>query len=386
MARHAEGWRLRKEKGRETYTVRFRIAGQRFEPSTGTSDPIEAARSAERIYADHVQRAPVKLKVVRRGAAEALDDLISTWLAGDTTLDPDTAKVWESYGRHWLAHWETIADITDVTCADYRNERLRHVQGTTVRKELGALRRFLRWCHDRGHLPRVVNVPGVPSKATGTRFAKRTKDGKRTVRRREAAPELSPGHIEAFLAALPEWSTSKKVGRFPIRARFVVQYETGLRPSTIDGLEAPTHWHKDATELVITPEIDKIRHSRTVPLTPAAVAALASVCPPKGGVLFGGHDYREHVRAAAKAALPKGVAERFTGAHLRSARLTHLLERTGNVAGVQHLAGHKDTRSTSRYLRPSFRAAQAVLDSFGGQSSNSGGTTKKARKRKQRKS
>lgn len=381
MARHAEGWRLRKEEGRETYLVRFRVAGERFERSTGTGDPHEAKKAAERIYADAVQRAPQKLKIVRRGDAEPLDDLISTWLAGDSTLDPDTAKVWESYGRHWLAHWETIADITDVTCEEYRNARLRKVQGVTVRKELGALRRFLAWCKDRGHLPREVKVPGVPSKSTGVRFAPRTKDGKRVVRRRVEAPELSPEQVEKFISALPEWSASKKVARFPIRARFRVQYETGLRPSTIDLLESPTHWHKGSDVLTITPEIDKIRHPRPVPLTPAAVAALASVCPPKGGLLFGGHDYREHVRKAAKKALPPAVAATFTGAHLRSARLTHLLERTGNVAGVQHLAGHKDTRSTSRYLRPSFRAAQAVLESFGGHSSNTGGTRRKPKSR-----
>jgi integrase len=371
MARHSEGWRLRKEKGRETYLVRFRVAGERIERSTGTSDPREASKAAERIYSDAVQRSPVKRRVVRRGDAEPLEDLISTWLAGDTTLDPDTAKVWETYGRHWLAHWETLADVTDVTCSDYRNARLRRVQGVTVRKELGALRRFLAWCHDRGHLPRVVTVPGVPAKTTGKRFG---------VRRRVAAPDLSPDQVEAFLAALPEWSTSKKVARFPIRARFVVQYETGLRPSTIDGLEVPAHWRKGTAVLVLTDEVDKIRWGRELPLTPRAVAALTSVCPPKGGLLFGGHDYREHVRAAARATLPPAVAAVFTGAHTRSARATHLLERTGNIAGVQHLLGHKDTRSTSRYLRPSFRAAEAVLESFGGHSPNTGGTRRKPRK------
>jgi hypothetical protein len=216
MARHPEGWRLLPpQAGRKNRIVRFRVNGERFELSTGTSDPVSAAQAAERIYADHVQRAPQKVKVVRRGATEPLEDLISTWLATDATLDPDTAEVWESYGRHWLDHWETIADVTDVTATDYRDKRLRKVQGTTVRKELGALRRFLGWCHDRGHLPRVVTLPGVPSKVTGTKHAQR---------RRVAAPDLSPDECEAFLAALPAWSDSKRVERFAIRARFRVQY------------------------------------------------------------------------------------------------------------------------------------------------------------------
>jgi integrase len=101
------------------------------------------------------------------------------------------------------------------------NQRLRKVQGTTVRKELGALRRFLKWCEARGFMPRAVVVPGVNSKALGTNFGKR---------RRQKAADLSPQEIERLLAALPEWSTSRKVKPFPIRARFLVQYDTGSGP------------------------------------------------------------------------------------------------------------------------------------------------------------
>lgn len=364
MARHAEGWRLRKEKGRQTYLVRFRANGERVERSTGESDPIAAAKAAERIYADHVQRAPQKRVAPRRGATEPLDDLIATWLATDSTLDAETAKVWETYGRHWLDHFGTIADITDVTCADYRNARLRSVQGVTVRKELGALRRFLRWARERAHMPREVTVPGVPKKATGTRHAQR---------RRVAAPELSAEQIEALIEALPEWSTSKRVARFPIRARFRVQYETGLRPSTIDALETPKHWHPGARTLTLTDDADKIRWGRELPLTLAAIAALEAVCPPKGGLIFGGHDYREHIAEAANKTLPKAIAAKFTGAHLRSARATHLLERGASLAGVAFLVGHRQLTTTNVYARPSFHAASAALEAFGGHSPNTGG-------------
>ena len=51
-----------------------------------------------------------------------------------------------------------------------------------------------------------------------------------------------------------------------------------------------------------------------------------------GGLILGDHDYREHIAAAAMTTLPKAVAERFCGAHLPSARTTHLLEATGNLA------------------------------------------------------
>src|SRR5690606_30964225 len=53
----------------------------------------EGEKAAARIYADAVQRAPAAARVApRRGAAAPLDDLIATWLANDSTLDPDTAR------------------------------------------------------------------------------------------------------------------------------------------------------------------------------------------------------------------------------------------------------------------------------------------------------
>ena len=33
-----------------------------------------------------------------------------------------------------------------------------------------------------------------------------------------------------------------KVTEFPIRARFIVAYETGLRPGTLDALSVPQHY------------------------------------------------------------------------------------------------------------------------------------------------
>jgi site-specific recombinase XerC len=80
------------------------------------------------------------------------------------------------------------------------------------------------------------------------------------------------------------------------------------------------------------------------------------------GPIFDAHDYRKHIAKAAGKALPKELARIFCGAHLRSARITHLLERpSANLPGVQFLAGHKQVSTTSRYVKPSFRAARDVL-------------------------
>ncbi|HEX2881237.1 MAG TPA: hypothetical protein VHO25_17035, partial [Polyangiaceae bacterium] len=89
--------------------------------------------------------------------------------------------------------------------------------------------------------------------------------------------------------------------------------------------------------------------------------ALEAVLPDDDGVIFGKHDYREHIFEAAKAVLGEARAEEFCASHLRSARITHLLERTKNMAGVQHLAGHLRTSTTARYVRPTLRAALDVI-------------------------
>jgi integrase len=187
------------------------------------------------------------------------------------------------------------------------------------------------------------------------------------VRRRVAAVELSPEQTLALIAALPEWSTSRKVTPFAVRGRFEVAYETSLRPSTLDRIEAPDHYRAGESLLRLSDDTDKARWGRDVPLTERARAALDAVLARHGegytGPIFGEHDYTTHIRRAAFQVLPRELAERFCGAHLRSATITHLLERPhASLPGVQHMAGHKLTSTTSRYVRPSLRAARETID------------------------
>lgn len=291
-------------------------------------------------------------------------DLLSTWLTTDNTIDPDTVSTWECYARRYCEHFPTLADVTEATATGYRGARLAQVQSTTVRKELSTLRRFLRWCKLNNYINRDVPVPGVPAKATGTKHGQR---------RRVAAGELTPGHVAAFLAALPEWSTSRKVEAFPIRSRFIFAYETGLRPGALDVLSVPEHWQPGSGTLRLTDDADKIRWGRELPLTQAAIVALTAAAP-EAGLIFGAHDYREHVAKAAAASMPAHLAATFTGAHLRSAITTHELEASGNLLGVQYLRGHKQATTTAKYARASMRAALAVH--LRGRTSNTGDGTR----------
>lgn len=353
MGRTASGWKLRQRAPGHAYSVRFWINGAEHERSTGTSDPTAAAREAARIYADAVSREPKQQRRLRT-AGLSLEELLAQWVVSlSSTHDPGTCKTWELYGfTHWVPHFSSLHHLNDAMCADYMRARLLKVRGDTVRKELSALRQFIKWMLEVGSLERPVTVPSVPKRATGVAFEKR---------RRSAPAALSPAECQALIAALPLWSTSKKVEPFPIRARFLVAYETGLRPSTLDALQAGVHYRRGAATILLTPEMDKNRWGREVPLSQAARDALDAVCPEEGPI-FGSHDYREHLASAAKDALTPERSKVFAGAHFRSARITHWLERTGNLPGVQYLAGHKRANTTAAYVRPSLRAALSVIE------------------------
>lgn len=354
MGRHSEGFKIRQRAPGLICTVRFTHGGRGYELSTGTTDRQAAQTEGARIYAEQIAQEPEPPRQRRSAREKPFEELVAAWLiALEGTLDPGTLRTLEMYASaHWLPFFGALSRVTDASCADYQRARLRVVKAVTVRKELSGLRMFLSWCRERGELERSVTVPGVPKRALGTPYA---------VRRKSKAVTISPNEVERLIAKLPEWSRSRKVERFPVRARFVIAYETSLRPSTLDALSVPEHYRRGATGLQLTPEIDKNRMDRFVPLTRRAREVLDAICPTQG-LIFGKHDYRPHVKAAARRVLGKDRGERFAGSHLRSAALTHWLELpTANLPAVQHMAGHKHTSTTAIYVRATSRAARSML-------------------------
>lgn len=352
MGRPREGWTLRPPKpGRKYFTVRFTHDGRQVEPSTGESDPVRAAERAAEIYARATSGAgePVQRRRAPALVGRPLGEVGASWLSevDGTTLDPETAKTYGLYlSTHLGPFFGELELVTTERAKEYLSERLRKVKGSTVRKELSCLRGLLAWAHARGLLPSAPALPSVPKRTPGTAHPR----GKRT------HTELSPAEVRKLLAALPERS---KHG-WPVRARFVVAYETTLRPATLDALSVPEHYTKGARYLRLEAVNDKGRYERMVPLTRAAQRALSSVCP-EAGPIFGRHDYRDALEKAARSALSKDKAATFFGYELRGAGITHLLEETGNMPGVQYLAGHKHASTTALYVRASLRAAEQVV-------------------------
>ncbi len=364
MGRPKKGWRLRDPKpGRQHYTVRFTDrAGKPRELTTGKSDPVEAALVAADIYARDLVAKPSAGP--RINPHLALDEHMSQWLASlETTHDEETVVTYTAYARRFLGFFgDSIARITVPRMGDYQRKRLGEVTRSTLLKERSAMNGFLAWCEEQGlvaeeHLPRW---PRLPKKALGVRSGPQ----------REAPVDVTPAQVNAFIAALPAWSKPRDGVSFAIRARFIVAYETGLRPALLDELAVPKHWRPGSTEILIEPQHDKARFGRRVPISARCARALEETVLAlglKSGRIFGEHDYRHSVERAARAA---GLPETFAPYDLRHGRAGHLLDAGGTMRAVAHLLGHRKLTTTDRYLRAQEGDARTALDaaSIGDQS------------------
>jgi len=349
MARSPEGWKLVWKGG--IGHVRFRLQGKRREVTTRQRDPGKASEIAGQIYADFVSG---RVKRASTGAlthpATPIDELCAEWIADIMPEIADgTDGTYETYARHWSAHFKTLGAVTSAGIGDYQRRRLESVQRTTVVKERSALLRFLTWLEEKEHLHEVPTFPKLAKKAVGVRHKQA---------RKPPQIELTPAESEAILAALPEFSLrSRKGKRFPVRARFVLAYDSGLRPETIDLLVGA-----DVTlaGLHIRAEADKNRWDRVVPLTARAQAALRSLGPKRPDEpLFGDHDYRTVFRKACIEALGPERGKLPTMYDLKHARVTHLLDAGAPVTGIRYLTG--TNVALDHYVQSTRRAAEQAI-------------------------
>lgn len=336
-------WRLHTHRSGLQY-VRFRHAGHDYDRSCKTHDPITALGAAQEIYDSVVSGRAPRIK-----GATSLGPLTDAWLreVRGRRITDDTAAIYGGYARQWADFFETLEQVTTERARQYAYMRADKVLRKTIRKELSALRMFLKWCHFSDRLPVVPLIPLPDPEIRGVRV---NPERKRTGRL------LTVEEVPRLLAVLPE--KGKRGGR--PQDFFTLLYELPLRPVTIGRLELGRHWSKGGRTVWVEETIDKIRYERHVPLTKKARQALAraSLGLPEGAIIFGHHDWRKTLSKAARKAKIKGSV---TDYDLRHSRATHLAESGANMPGLSFILGHLQITTTNRYVKPSEAAARAAL-------------------------
>ena len=353
MGRISNGFTLARS-GDGPYRVRFTHDGRRVDRSTGSRDAEEARRIGEAFFL------AVSSGIVadRAAAPLGLEALFEGWLESiETQVCRATARTYALYvSRRFVPFFETLDHITAPRIAEYTRARLGAVKRRTVIKELSALRGFLAWCVELGHLEEAPRVASPPTRAQGHAVHDR-----RVV-------ELEAEEVAAILARLPE----RGRGGLRPRAFYELMWETGLRTGTLARLSVPEDFERGRRVLTIRDEIDKARFGRELPLTARAVTVLDAIAP-KRGLVFGQRDLRDALRRAARAAgLSAERAARISNHAFRHARATHLASRTDNLVGVAYLLGHKHLTTTAIYARPRQREARSVLRAVGGDAAGGG--------------
>ena len=145
-------------------------------------------------------------------------------------------------------------------------------------------------------------------------------------------------------------------GRWPIRPRFMVAWETGLRPTTLAQLRVPENYRRGTAEIVLDDADDKARYGRSVPLSETARLALDAVCPAEG-LLFGKHNFDKVLKAAAAKVLGPELAKRFASYDFRHGRATQLADEGASLPGSRTCwASALDDRQVPEAVEASRRA------------------------------
>jgi site-specific recombinase XerD len=344
MARRSEGFRIVPgRRATDPFYLRFSHGGRRFFLSTRTRDPRLAERNAAAIYA-YVTSGRVAAPALTDPSS--LKEAVARYLAGvEATGSHERYAMQHVHMRaHLLRHFTTLAQLEDAGMwQDYVELRAgERVLGSTIGKELSTLRQLATWCKDRNLIQKVPTVRGP----------RRTSDYQ--------ALCLDPDQIEAVLAALPERvERGPSTGR-PIRARYILAWETSLRPATLARLLVDDYDSK-LKRLRIRDSADKARFGRELPLTERAWRTIEAVLP-KSGLIFGAARPGTTLKTAARVAgLPEPLALRVSPKTFRHSRVTQLASATTDLRGIAYLAGHRNLTTTSRYVHGDVRAAERVL-------------------------
>ncbi|MDE2107376.1 MAG: tyrosine-type recombinase/integrase, partial [Patescibacteria group bacterium] len=287
---------------------------------------------------------------------------------------PKPKPWWKVRRYHYngiAAHFETLSGLaSEAKQRAYKDARLQKCSKENHKKERGTMLALFDWLETK---PWVFRRPALPKLGKKDR-------GTRDPNRKSTPVELSEAEVERLISNLPETTARprrKGDPLRPIRDVVLVEWDTSLRPKTIERLRAPEHWQPETPgELFIAAEIDKEEYERTIPLTPRLIEVFkrrAAALPGGRGLLFG--DYQQALRpywhpAAKAAGIDERRARKISVYDFRHAAGKRFLDATGNIRGAAFMLGHKNATSTHRYTRPDKPAAERLIDALAGQGSS----------------
>jgi integrase len=215
-----------------------------------------------------------------------------------------------------------LEKLTPAAIASYRDERLQHVKGVTLRRELALLRHVIEIARKEWDFPIAnpvapVKLPVLPVPRT----------------RRLATSEL-----DAILEDV------ERSGRSLLRSVVLFAIETGLRRSELINVE----WsHVDVEHRTLLVPHSKNGHSRVIPLSSCALSILSEI--EVGGVRRVFPISANAVRLAWER-LKRRVGINDLHFHdLRHEAISRFFEKGLSVPEVALISGHRDVRMLFRY-------------------------------------
>ncbi|MBI1180818.1 MAG: tyrosine-type recombinase/integrase [Alphaproteobacteria bacterium] len=244
----------------------------------------------------------------------------------DTVTPTKRGAVQEAYKvRHLLRHpisCLSLEKLTPALIADYRDQRLKSVQGNTVQRELAVLRHALEMAMKEWGMPLSVNPVRQIRLPAGSRPRDR---------------RLRPGEFETLVEGA-------RNGRTVLLEPVIrVAVETGLRRSELISLK----WEdlSSAGDVIAVHET-KNGHRRRIPLTPEAKRVLSSlpraddrVFPITGNA----------VRLAWERLKKRLGLDDLHFHDLRHEAISRFFEMGLSVPEVALISGHRDPRMLFRY-------------------------------------
>ena len=271
-----------------------------------------------------------------------------SWLINERRYSPHTL---DGYARDlrefidfladYLGHVISPRDLEEIDIRDFRaflsNRAARHIEKTSVARELSTLKNFFRWL-GRNHILTNTSISVIS-----------------TPRR----PKLLPRALE-IRETFKLLDIAKKFGRNEWQglrdaAIFTILYGCGLRISEALALNIGDLDHNDF--LRIKGKGNKERIVPLLPIVKESVDAYLAACPyhlTNGEPLFLGARGERISPRIVQRTLEKirgflGLPDTLTPHALRHSFATHLLAEGTNLRSIQELLGHASLSTTQRY-------------------------------------